>query len=121
MAWYLNGTRIFVTGVAGGKKNTIARLQPLAGGTVFHYFGYENEVVKINALVVGDTDLSSIRSLAEDSTVYDLVYSGVSASDYRSGYINSIEYEREASVYQTIRQDLDCETPVYSVTIEMYL
>jgi hypothetical protein len=115
--WTFNNIRIFTQGLTGGKSQTIARLQPISGGTVFQTFGYENEIYKVTCLVVGETDLNSIRALLETGSTYDLTgYEG----SYGNFYLKSLSWSRVPVTYQTIRTDLVCTSPVFNVELELH-
>ena len=53
MAWYLGTVRIFPQKRSGSGQNTIARLQPLSGGTITQKFGYETPIIKVSSKVSG--------------------------------------------------------------------
>jgi len=113
--WSLNGTRIFVQKFSGNVKAIVAKLQPLKGGTVYQDFGYETNVRKIVGIVVGDTDLEALKELTENGgTAYTL---SSPEGDRGSYYVESVAEDREPVVVQTMRPDLDCDAPVYSVEI----
>lgn len=117
MSWTLNGIRIFTQKLSSGVSAIIAKLQPLAAGTVYQSFGYETNKVKLVVLVVGDDDLNSIKSLTESGNyAYELIGPEGSMGEF---YVSSVSAERERVISQTLRPDLDCEAPVYTVDIEL--
>lgn len=116
--WTFGGTRIFVQDISDTIKQIIARLQPLSGGTIIQTFGYESDVYSVNALVVGDTDLAALKAMAIDSATHTLSGYG---TVYGNFYLSNIVHKRLPTMQQTIRTDLDCESPVYSVDMELYL
>lgn len=119
MAWTLNNIQIFTQDFDESTKNIIARIQPLSGGTVLHKFGYESEVYQINAVVIGSSDKNSLLALAQTNTAYNLVtpfttYSGV--------YVASAKAKQRLGIIsQTVRQDLACDSPVFDVSLEIYV
>ena len=118
MGWSLNGIRIFVDNKSGQNKNTIARVQPLSGGTVLQYFGYENEVTRITGKVVGTTDLDALKGYAQTHSTYQLLdYADTDLGDFS---VSSFQYTQLISVCQTIRGDLPSDSPVFQVELELY-
>lgn len=112
--WKLGTTRIYVTGFTGGGKQIIARLQPLAGETVQHLFGYEKEIEKISCLVVGQTNLETLRDMKTSAAQYTLSGYG---TVYGSYYVSNISWSRNPTVYHTLSDD--CTDPLFSVEIEL--
>lgn len=119
MAWTFNDIRFFVQKIEGNKARIIARLQPITGGTHLHHFGFEDTIVTISGIVVGNTDLNALLALFEISgTSYALKEDTTTRGTY---YPKSISYTRLPTVYQTLRTDLSCEAAVYSVEMELYV
>lgn len=116
MAWSYNGIRVFVQQNTGNKKQIIARLQPLEGGTILQTFGWEDITVKLSGLVVGN-DMNDLLALTETGTAYTL--SG-STGDYGDYFLNSISYDQLNSICQTIRPDLPEDSLVFKVDLELY-
>lgn len=113
--WSLNGTNIYVTDLNGSAKNTIARLQPIEGGTVLQYFGYENTITKIKAYVVGETTIATLKGYAETDSVYALMEGAIDHGDYS---VSSFNFSRVPAVYQTLTND--CDDPLFIVDMELY-
>lgn len=119
MAWTLNNIQIFTQDFDEGTKNIIARIQPLSGGTVLHKFGYESTVYSINAVVVGSTDKDGLLGLAQTNTAYNLVTPYTTISGV---YVSAVKAKQRLGIIsQTIRNDLDCDAPVFDVSIEVYI
>jgi phage protein U len=116
MGWYYNNIRIVVQEYGSNEKQIIARLQPLSGGTIKQIFGYETPVVKVGCVVVGDTDLEALKALTKTGVAYSLV--GYE-QNYGNYYLSSITVNRLMSVYQTVRKDLPCNSPLYAVELEL--
>jgi hypothetical protein len=115
--WVIDDVRIFVQKLPEESSQTIARLQPLTGGTVFQTFGYENTIYRVSCIVVGSGDLSRIKSKSRDGLTH--VLSG--GYGYRkTGYLKSVSAEPRMIISQTIRPDLNCTDPVYDVTLELH-
>ena len=117
MPWTYNSTRVFPQEMSDSHAQIIPRLQPLASGTILQFFGYENEIKSITAFVVGNTDKSSLESLMTTGLSYELVSPEGSLGDY---FPKSITFNRITVMSQTIRPDLDCESPVYRTEFELY-
>jgi hypothetical protein len=117
MSWTLGGIRIFVQKFSEGVESIIAKLQPLQAGTVYQSFGYETNKVKFSGLVVGSGDLYGLKNMTESggTTFPFYSYEGF-IGDY---FVESVSADREKTYYQSIRPDLDCTTPVYTVDIEL--
>lgn len=115
--WTFNSVRIIVQGLSGASSQVIARLQPLSGGTVTQIFGYETDIHKLSGLVVGDTDLGLLKDLDKTGLSYVLAYNSSTVGTY---YVKSFSYARDTSLYQSIRTDLDCTSPVYAIEMELY-
>lgn len=116
--WSLNNTRIFVEDKTGLDKNIIARIQPLSGGTILQYFGYENRVTRLSCKVVGETDLNALRGYAKTHLTYELLdYANTDLGDYS---VNSCNWKQLQTVCQTLRGDLPSNSPVYQVELELY-
>lgn len=118
MSWTLNGVQIFVQKITEGTQAIIAKLQPLEAGTVYQSFGYETNRVKLAGIVVGRDDLLSLKDLTESGgTSYELIAPEGSLGNF---YVSAVSADRDKVVYQTLRTDLDCSAPVYSVDIELF-
>jgi hypothetical protein len=118
MAWTYGGIRIFVQTEDESTSQTIARLQPLSGETIKQYFGWEEEILKITAYVVGEQDANVLKYMCQSSgTASNLYYD----TTYIGAYVlHSYSKSRKMSVSQTLRADLDCTAPVYLVEMELY-
>lgn len=112
--WTYNSNRIYVTELSGSLKQIIARLQPFGGGTVKQTFGWEDEVLKVRAYVVGDTILNALKALVETGTAYELLGNSV---DYGDFYLSNLNWSRVPAIWQTITAD--CTAPLYNVELEL--
>lgn len=115
--WLINGNRLYVQQVENGESEIIPRLQPLNNRTVLQFFGRESPILKVQAKVVGTTNLESIRTLSRNQTLctlsgYDFYYTDL--------YIRGFNYTIDSASLQTIDPLQDCETPVYTLTMELY-
>ena len=120
MAWTYNDVRIYAQSKQGKQSQIISRLSPLDTATVLHRFGRNSEILNLKALVVTSGDLSSLQALIPAGT--SAVLSGPEGvvGDY---FLNSIQYNRTMTVNSrwTDRPDLDCDVPVYDVSLELYI
>ena len=115
--WLLDDTRIFVQKFEGNISQIIPRLQPLAGGTVLQFFGYESEITNVAFKIVGSGDLSTLKGMAIDYSYHTLSGPNNFVQDF---YVKGMNHSMDRAVAQTIRPDLDCYDPVYNVELELY-
>lgn len=118
-------TRIYTQELGSEVSQILPRLQPLAGGTVIQRFGHETDIYKLKCKVVGYTDLNILKSYVQDGLEHTIseVASGV-PSGYmyfkNDFYFKGVRENRNKSIQQTLRTDLDCYTPVFDVELELY-
>lgn len=118
MAWTLEGIRIFVQTNDETTSQTIARLQPLSGATKKQYFGWEEEIKKLTAYIVGNTDFLAIKGMAQSSGIpYTLMYDSTTIGEY---VVHSASISEKMGICQTLRPDLDSTASVYLVELELY-
>lgn len=117
MAWSYNGIRVFTQKNTGSKKQIIARLQPLEGGTILQTFGWDERIVKLSGLVVGSDDINSLLGLTETGTAYTLSGATGNYGDY---FLSNFSYDQLNSICQTLRPDLDDDAFVYQVDLELF-
>lgn len=115
--WYYNNIRIFIEEMPERTGSVIARLQPLSGGSIHQSFGWESSIMSFKGYIVGDTDYAAIKTTARDGTAHTLTLSGVSQGDF---YLHNVVISRTKAVWQSLRTDLDCTAPVYSIEGEFY-
>jgi hypothetical protein len=116
MAWTYNSVRIFTQKITPSIRQIIAKLQPLAGGTVYQTFGYETPNYKVSAYLVGETDRAAIEALAKTGATYALVAPEGAIGNF---YLDGVSFDRQMVVCQTIRTDLATTSPVYIVDLEL--
>lgn len=116
MAWTLNGIRIYVQEYTDDVKQQIARLQPIENGTILHYFGYEEPIIKINGKVVGKTNADLLRDLTMSGSGIPFV---TDLETVTVG-VNSVSRKRDYTIAQTLDETQDCTAPVYTVALELY-
>ena len=122
--WQLDTTQIVVTGLESSNKQIIARLQPLAGGTVHHIFGYDDRVLKLTGVVVGLADKQAIEGFTKDAATHVLSYIGlVYGTAVYGGYswlVNSVTFTQRNVIRQSIIPSKSCTSEVYDCTMELY-
>lgn len=115
--WKLNNIRIFVQESKQDSNQIIPRLQPLNGGTILQFFGYEDPVRNLTAIVVGDTDRDGLVTLTTTGNSYALV--GPEGSD-GNFFVKKASYTRIPNICQTLRTDLAEDSPMYTFDFELY-
>ena len=116
MAWYIDTTRIFVQGNDESVGQVIARLQPVASGTVLQVFGHETPTVKLKGIIVGSGDKSALKGYSIDGTTHTI--SG--PYGMRDFYVSNMRIAQMMSIKQTVRTDLAENSPVYNFEMELY-
>jgi hypothetical protein len=115
--WVLNNVRIFVTSKVDDSKQIIARLQPVQDSTLYQTLGWEKDITKLGGYIVGNTDKSALKSIAQSGLPVTLSGYGINYGRY---YLNTISFEQKGAGSQTLRNDLDCEDVVFTFTAELY-
>lgn len=116
MSWYIDTTRIFVQDWKEVDNQIIPRLQPLSGGSVTQIFGYESPAIHFTALVVGMVDKEALVNMASDGVVHTISGPYTISGSY---YVKSVAPTLMPSSMQTIRPDLDCYDPVYTIEVDL--
>ena len=116
MTWYLDSIRIFVTEEVESTKQIVARLQPLGGGTVHHIFGYEDDIYKLTAYVVGSGEKNTLKGYAQDGNEHNLTtpYDGI-----LSLLVNNVQARMTNIICQSLDVTKDETAPVYIVELEL--
>jgi hypothetical protein len=114
--WYIDTTRIFVSDSAEETGTIIARLQPIVDETVLQIFGYEKPIVKLKGVLVGIIDKEALEGFGKDGALHTI--SG--PYGMRDFYVAKVGTNQMMSIRQTVRQDLDEDSPVYAFDIELY-
>lgn len=114
--WTLSGVRIFVEEAKEEVGQIVPRLQPLSGGTVLQTFGYESEIISLNCIVIGLADRDSLKSMRTGGT-HALVspWGAIGSFVVKSVTVNGVR-----CICQTLRTDLDPESPVFKAEIQLY-
>ena len=118
MNWELGGVRIFTQDLKDEDDNIIARLNPLGGGTILHFFGYDDQITKVSAYIVGLTDKAALKAMAEDTSSYTLNTPYGTWGDF---YVKHVTFALQNIICQTLRPDLDEDAPVFKVDIDLYI
>jgi hypothetical protein len=118
MAWTLGGNRIYVQKSTEGSSQIMARLQPLAGGSVIQSFGYDSTIRSLGGLIVGDTIKDAIAGYSkDDGTVHALVSPEGSLGNW---IVKSFSVNRTNSTCQSIDQAQPETAPVYEFELELW-
>lgn len=117
MTWTLGSVRIFVQELNDNAEQVIARLTPLASGTVLQVFGFEYLVKNLKAYVVGQDDKGTLIGYTRDGTTRIVSGLGYSWGDY---FVKKAAFNMEMTNCQTLRTDLAEDSPVYIVDLELY-
>jgi hypothetical protein len=117
MAWYFGARRIFVQDYSETDTAIVPRLQPLSGPTVYQWFGYERPILNLSGLVVGNTDKVAIKGFYDDGIARTLTGPYSINKDY---YVKKCVIKLNPTTCQTIRPDLDTDSPVYNIELELY-
>ena len=117
MNWTIDGIRIFTQAIKEDVAQIIPRLQPLDGGTILQIFGYESDIRTLSCIVVGNTDKDAIKALTENAGTVVVQSPEGSLGSY---YVKGVSVTRIPSICQTLRGDLDADSPLYNVEIQLY-
>jgi hypothetical protein len=115
--WSFDGIRIFVVKKDDDEKQIIAKLQPINNHSIYHIFGYESMVAKVEGYVVGNDDMNAIRALVRTGDKHALYGPFGFHGNY---FLSSLRYNLQPTICQTLRRDLPKDSPVYSVSLELY-
>ncbi len=120
MSWTYNSIRMYVQGFNPKDTNIIARLQPLSGGTVLHHFGYEDQKLTLRGKVVTEADKDALEALIQTASSYALVGPEGSIGNYFVKNFNAVRDPTANSIWHD-RPSLDCDVPVYTITLELWI
>jgi len=115
--WTLGGVRIFVQDHDEKFAQIIARLNPLASGTILQIFGYDHIISNINGYIVGPADRVSLLQYDRSGNTYTLSGYGI---NWGSFYVNSVQLSLVKSNCQTLRPDLPEDSMVTMANIELF-
>jgi hypothetical protein len=115
--WIIDNTRIFVQELNDEAQQVVARLTPIASGTVYHTFGYEELIKNVNAYIVGEVDRENIIDMTRDASTHTLSGMGITWGDF---YLKQAGFTMVNISCQTLRPDLDDDAPVYIVDLEFW-
>lgn len=115
--WTIDSIRVFPQNIDDSYEQSVARLSPLASGTIYHTFGYEFGVKKLSGYIVGGVDKAAIIELTRHGLTYALYHDDDWWGDY---YVKSASFKMEPIAYQTLRPDLGCNATVYTVDMDLY-
>jgi len=115
--WTLGGVRIFVQDHSEKFNQVIARLTPLASGTILQIFGYEDIITSLNGYIVGTADRVTLLQYDRSGESYTLSGYGI---NWGSFYVNSVQLDLIQSNCQTLRPDLPEDSMVTMANIELF-
>lgn len=121
-AWYIDNIRIIVTDLEETDKSIIAKLNPLGGGTVHQYWGWEETSMGLTAYVVGKADRDALAAIERDGNSHNLIASGFLNSDWNGSttvFIEDIKWTNLNMLCQTIRPDLPENSRVYQADFSL--
>ena len=113
---YYNNIGITVVGLKEADEQIIAKLQPINAGTVHQAFGWMNESLVLQCLIVGTEDRDSLKLLINDGTAYTLSGAGISFGDY---FLEKANFEWTTTWKQTFRTDKSTEDLVFKCSLEL--
>jgi len=117
MPWTLGGIRIYVQELGKEAEAIIPRLQPLNGGTVHQIYGYQDPITMLKGLVVGSGDMLRLESFLTSGIEFNFNSPEGNLGNF---FVKAVKNSRSEYPFQTIRQDMDCMTPVYNVDVTLY-
>jgi len=115
--WSLGSVRIYVQDLREDEDQIVARLNPLAGGTTLHFFGYDDKITKLSGIVVGRTHQASLEAFNTDATVRELMTPWGSWGNF---YCKHTSFQLLPTTCQTIDLTENTDAPVWKVDIELY-
>ena len=116
--WTYGNVRLYVQEMKTEDEQLIARLNPLGGGTVTQVFGYDELIVNIDAYIVGLVDEALLRSYVTSGISFDFFTPyGINGYPY---LLKNVNTTLTKSICQTLRTDLDEDSPVYVVNLELW-
>lgn len=114
--WTLNNIQITVIDLKEEYEPIIAELQPLASGTVYHYFGYISPRFPLQCLVVGEADKNSVLALANTGVPYTLAFN---ASGIGNFYVKKASASWMTSYAQSFRPDKPRESLIFRIGLDL--
>jgi len=117
MPWLIDSVRIFTQDLKDDDDQIIARLNPLAGGTTLHLFGYDDEITHVSAYIVGLVDKAAIKAMAKDAATHSLTTPYGGWGDFT---VKHASFQLTPMICQTLRTDLPEDSPVFRVELELY-
>jgi hypothetical protein len=115
--WTFNSVQIFVQKHKLNTIQNLARLQPLGMESVYHRFGYISPAHAVSAYVVGETDRNALQYICGIGGQYTLSGPEGIIGVY---HLKNFTADRVPCVSQTLRQDLDCDEPLYLCDLELW-
>lgn len=116
MTWSYGGVRIYVQDRSLDWDQIVARLNPLGGGTVLHFFGYDERIDKVTAVVVGSPNLLLLKAFTEDASFNELV-TPYGNANYALKHLTA---RQRKGICQTIDPTQSEDVAVFDVDMELY-
>ncbi len=118
MPWKFNGNRIYAQEYDESSSAIAPRLQPLSGGSVIQSYGYDSDIRKIEAIVVGNTVKDNLKALSKDGMQpHELVSPEGSLGNWS---LKSFTARRIPNVCQTIDPLQAEDVEIYNVSLEFW-
>lgn len=114
--WTIGAVNFTVIDLKEETEQVLPELQPLAGGTVYQYFGYINDKLPLQALVVGTSDKDAIKSMSASGIAYPLYQDTNLLGNF---YIKSATFQWMSSYRQTFRADKDPLDLVFKCALDL--
>jgi hypothetical protein len=118
VAWTYNNIRIFPSDYTPQEKQIIARLSPLGGGTVHHFFGYESGILKLKVFIAGYANYDALKACTRTGVSYALNMS--STTSLGNFFLNSMSGTWINTSCQTFDPSQASDAIVYSLDLEFY-
>jgi hypothetical protein len=116
--WTIGGVRFYCTDLQDNKSQIIARLNPLAGGTTLHFFGWDDRITKISGYVVGISNKETIEDFNEDgNTARTLMTPYGTWGDF---FISKTTFTLTNVICQTLDPTQDADEPVFKAEVEIF-
>jgi len=118
MAWTIGGIRFYCTDLQDNENQIIARLNPLAGGTTLHFFGWDDRITKISGYVVGIANKESIEDFNKDGNTARTL--STPYGSWGNFYISKTTFTLTNVVCQTLDPLQDKDEPTFKAEIELF-
>ena len=120
MAWTYDDIRLYTSSLDESSEQIIARLQPIASGTILHNFGWSTDIVKVTAIVATEADKDALKALRKTGESYTLSGPEGLVGDF---FLKSFKGSRTPANCTVLfdRPSLESDVPLYKVDLELYI